>query len=237
ASEIMIHRTDIESVWVNESEEEILSIISRTGMSRFPVYDEDIDDIIGILFTRDYLMNLHSESPKPLREMVRSAYFVPETVHTDELFRDMQKNKTHMAIIVDEYGGTSGLVTLEDLLEEIVGNIYDEFDQQTEQEIVEEGNGRWRVAGGVELETLASVLDIEIPTDEEFDTLGGLVYSRLTSIPEDGSRPRVEAFGLSIQVEELVDRRVEWATVEKLPPVENDDESEQSERSSRKEKR
>ena len=125
-----------------------------------------------------------------------------------------------MAVVVDEYGGTSGLVTLEDLLEELVGNIYDEFDPQEEQEIIPLEDGRWRVSGSADLEELAEAMDFELPEDEErdYDTLGGLVFSQLSVIPEDGSRPVVDALGLRIQVEELCDRRVEWALVIKLPP-------------------
>ena len=148
----------------------------------------------------------------------RPAYFVPETVSADVLFRDMQGKKTHMALVVDEYGGTSGLVTLEDLLEELVGNIYDEFDPQEELDMIRLDDGRWRVSGSADLEELAEAIGFELPDEEEwdYDTLGGLVFSQLSVIPEDGSRPLVEALGLRIQVEELCDRRVEWALVEKL---------------------
>ena len=132
----------------------------------------------------------------------------------------MQGKKTHLALVVDEYGGTSGLVTLEDLLEELVGNIYDEFDPQEEQEIIRLDDVHWRVSGSADLEELAEAMEFELPKDEEldYDTLGGLVFSQLSVIPEDGSRPLVETLGLRIQVEELCDRRVEWALVEKLSP-------------------
>ncbi len=108
------------------------------------MYKEDIDDIIGIVSTREYLLNNRLAEPKPLREIIRPAYFVPESVDADVLFREMQTQKVHMAIVVDEYGGTSGLVTLEDLLEEIVGNIYDEFDPQEEKDIQPLGENQWR---------------------------------------------------------------------------------------------
>ena len=134
-----------------------------------------------------------------------------------KLFRDMQSKKVHMAIVVDEYGGTAGLVTMEDLLEEIVGNIYDEFDPQDEQEIIRLGENQWRVAGSAELDELAQALGIRFPDEEEAETLGGLVFSQLSVIPEDGSRPAVDAYGLHIQVESLRERRVEWALVSQLP--------------------
>lgn len=137
ARDVMVHRTDMATLSVEAGEEEILEVIRQSGLSRFPVYGEDADDILGILSTRDYLLNFHQSAPLPLKELLRPAYFVPETVAADVLFRDMQGKKTHMALVVDEYGGTSGLVTLEDLLEELVGNIYDEFDPQEEQEIIQ----------------------------------------------------------------------------------------------------
>lgn len=221
ARDVMVHRTDMVSLPADAEEDEILSAIRQSGLSRFPVYGSDVDDIVGVLSTRDYLLNFHQPSPLPLGELLRPAYFVPETVSADVLFRDMQGKKTHLALVVDEYGGTSGLVTLEDLLEELVGNIYDEFDPQEEQEIIQLEGGRWRVSGSADLEELAEAMGFELPEDEEmdYDTLGGLVFSQLSVIPEDGSRPVVEALGLHIQVEELCDRRVEWALVEKLSPA------------------
>lgn len=125
-----------------------------------------------------------------------------------------------MAIVIDEYGGTSGLVTMEDLLEEIFGNIYDEFDDKDTQQIQKIGDNLWRVAGPVDLETLSEELNFEFDDEvyEEYDTLGGLVFSCLSVIPDDGERPHVEVFGLDIQVEVLADKRVEWATVSIIPP-------------------
>lgn len=224
AEEVMIHRTDVVMLWAQDSDEEIIRTIRETGLTRFPVYEEDADDVIGILNTRTYLLNAREEQPKPLRELLTPAYFVPESVRTDALFRDMQAKKIHMAIVVDEYGGTSGIITMEDLLEEIVGNIYDEFDPQDEQEIVPLGENLWRIAGSADLEEVAEALGVELPEDEEYDTLGGLVFTQLAVIPEDGSHPEVDVCGLHIRVEELNDRRVEWATVSRLeiPPQEEE---------------
>ena len=221
AEDVMIHRTDVVMLSLEDGDDTILETIRSSGLSRFPVYGEDADDVLGILSTREYLLNRQQEQPSPLRELLRPAYFVPETVRADVLFRDMQSRKIHMALVVDEYGGTSGLVTLEDLLEEIVGNIYDEFDPQDEQGIIPLENGVWRVSGSTELEELAEALDFPLPEDQELDcdTLGGLVFAQLDVIPQDGSRPVVEALGLRIRVEELSERRVEWALVEKLEPA------------------
>ena len=223
AEDCMIHRKDITAVPVDAEPGEILDTIRESGLSRFPVYEDSIDNVLGILTTRDYLIDRCEGRNTPLRELIRPAHFVPESVRTDVLFQEMQRRKQHMAIVVDEYGGTSGLITLEDLLEEIVGNIYDEFDPKEEPEITPLGENRWRVSGAAELETIAEALEIELPEDEEYDTLGGLVFSQLTEIPADGEHPVVECFGLRVSVEEIADRRVEWAIVEKLAGSEPDE--------------
>ncbi|MEA5004014.1 MAG: hemolysin family protein [Christensenella sp.] len=216
ARDVMTHRTDVIAIQKDETPDEILQLIRESGLSRFPVYDEDIDNIIGTVNTRAYLLNLREDNPKPLTRLLRPVYCVPESVHTDVLFRSMQKSKNHIAVVVDEYGGTSGIVTMEDLLEEIVGNIYDEYDPQDEQEIAQLKDNLWRVAGGTDIETLNEALLTEIPEDADFDTLGGLVFSQLNSIPQDGSHPDVDVYGLHIHVEEIVERRVEWALVSKI---------------------
>lgn len=218
AGDVMIHRTDVVLLQLEDTPEEILKTIEESGLSRFPVYDEDPDDVIGILNVREYLLNTQRPQPKALRELLREPYFVPETVRTDLLFRDMQSRKVHMAIVVDEYGGTAGLVTMEDLLEEIVGNIYDEFDPADEQEIIPLGEDRWKVAGGAELEELEEALDVHFPESDEYDTLGGLVFAHLDVIPEDGSQVELELDGLRIHVDSIADHRVEWCTVTKLAP-------------------
>lgn len=216
AEDVMIHRTDIVPLWAEDSDEEIVRVIEESGRSRFPVYGEDSDDILGTLSTRSFLLNARLPQPLPLAEIIRPAHFVPESVRADVLFKEMQRSKNHMAIVVDEYGGTSGLVTMEDLLEEIVGNIYDEFDAQEEQEVVPLGENLWRVAGSTDLEDLAELINFPLPQEEESDTLGGLIFAQLSMIPDDGEHPEVEVYGLHIRVEELTDRRVEWATVTKV---------------------
>ena len=228
AEDVMVHRTDMVMIWADDPADEILRTIQDSGMSRFPVCEEDADDIIGLLNTRDYLLNAQLAHPKSLRELLRPAYCVPESVRTDVLFRDMQSKKVHMAIVVDEYGGTSGLVTMEDLLEEIVGNIYDEFDPQEEQVIEQLEDNLWRISGSCELDQVAEALNMEFPEDEESDTLGGLVFAQLSAIPEDGSQVAVDTCGLHIQVQNFTDRRVEWALVSKLPPVSGQPEDEES---------
>ena len=216
AADVMVHRTDMTALCIRDSAEEILAVIRESGFSRFPIYDEDADDIVGVLSTREFLLNAQSASPLPLGKLLRAPYLVPETIRADVLLREMQKKKAHMAIVLDEYGGTSGLITMEDLLEEIVGEIYDEFDEQEAQDIQPLEENLWRIQGGAPLDEINEALHVSLPEDEEFDTLGGLIYSRLTTIPEDGATPCVDAFGLHIQVEKVEDRRVVSALVRKM---------------------
>ena len=218
AEECMVHRKDVTAIDVEDDPATILQTIQDSGLSRFPVYEEDVDNILGILTSRDYLLNDSFKRGKALRELIRPAYFVPESLRADLLFSEMQKRKQHMAIVVDEYGGTSGIVTLEDLLEEIVGNIYDEFDPQADEDIIPLGDTRLRVSGSARLDALGEKLGMDLAEDEDCDTLGGLVFSQLSEIPSDGERPVVICRGLRIAVEQVSDRRVEWAIVEKLPP-------------------
>ena len=222
AADVMVHRMDVVAIHVEDDDQEILKTIRESGLSRFPVYDSDIDDIIGILNTRDFLLNAQSQQPRPLRQLLRDVYMVPETVAADTLFSNMQKQKIHLAVVVDEYGGMSGIVTMEDLLEEIVGNIYDEFDPSEDSEIEKLGENLWRVNGTVELETLAEALGVDLPLDQEYDTLGGMVFSSLSSIPEEGTHPEVTMYGLHIRVESICDHRVEKALVSKVETPETD---------------
>ena len=225
AENVMTHRTDVTAIWVDEEWDVILQTIRETGLSRFPVYNEDMDDIIGTLNTRVFLLNMQTEHPRTLREMIREAYFVPSTVQADMLFRNMQMKQVHMAIVVDEYGGVSGIVTMEDLLEEIVGNIYDEFDPQAEAEITRVDEDTWRISGQAALEDVADALSVELPLEEDYDTFGGLIFSQFTIIPEDGSQPEVDCHGLHIVVEKIEDHRVEKALVTKFPEeIEGDEE-------------
>ena len=227
AFDVMTHRTDVVALEDEATDEEVLNTIRESGLSRIPVYEKTIDDIIGILRTREFLMYRSMDDMRPLRQMLHTPNFVPETVRTDVLFRSMQQKKNHIAIVVDEYGGVSGLVTMEDLLEEIVGNIYDEYDPQVEQAIVKLEDNLWRVSGICELSQLSDTLDTPLPLDEDYDTLSGLVFSQLSSIPQDGAHPELEVAGLHIYVEEICDHRVEWARVSKVYPEEETDESEQ----------
>lgn len=227
-SEIMTRVSDVHAISIEDSEEDILRIIKESGNSRFPVYKDDINDIIGILNSREFLINLNDENGKSVRDMLRKPYFVPETIKADQLFSDMQKNKVHISIVIDEYGETRGIVTLEDLLEEIVGNIYDEYDAAEAPAIEPLPDGRWKVQGTLSIEDLNDELGIHITDDRDYDTVGGMIFSCLHTIPEDGKQFTVEVNGLKITVTRVEDKRIIEAIVEKTEK-ESEDEEEKSE--------
>lgn len=212
----MTRATDVEAISLEDSKEEIITRIRETGLSRFPVYDEDLNDVVGILNSRDFLLAVGEGKPCGVAELMRTPYFVPESIRTDQLFKDMQRNKIHIAVVIGEYGEMAGIVTIEDLLEQIVGNIYDEFDPEEPEDIQQISDNLWRVSGSTRVEDLADALDMDIPDDENYDTVGGMVFSRLHTIPQDGDTLEVEVNGLRIHVKHIEDRRVEEALVEKL---------------------
>lgn len=214
---VMTPRTEVVAISVEDDREEILRVIEEKGLSRYPVYDEDLDDVVGILYARDFLLAVGKGEEVHIKDLLRPAYFVPESIHADSLFTDMQKKKIHIAVIVDEYGATEGIVTMEDLVEEIVGNIYDEFDPEEEPEIVQLEDNLWRVTGNTTIDDLAKELNMELEMEEEdYDTVGGLIISLLQAIPEDGVSFDVEGFSLHIHVEDICDRRIEKAYISKI---------------------
>lgn len=224
ASGAMTPEPDVTAFSLEDTNEEILQTIRETGLSRYPVYDEDINDICGILNARDFLLNLQGNDPQPLKSLLRPAYFVPESVHADQLFKDMQAQKQHLAVVVDEYGGTAGIVTIEDLLEEIVGDIFDEFDPAEPKNLTEVGEGIWRVSGSMRVEEFAEELDFTLPEDREYDTVAGMILSCLPSIPEDGTTPSVETCGIHFDVQSIEDRKILWAVARKIVPEKENEE-------------
>ncbi len=225
AAELMTNRTDVTAIELGTSDEEILHIIKESGYSRIPVYKEDLDTIVGILGVRSYLLNLRAEEPKELKDICYPPYFVPSFIRADKLLADLKKEKIHMAVVLDEYGGTAGIVTMEDLLEEIVGNIYDETDDPDieETQIEKLGENLYRVPGTLELGVLEKELGLTFPEDKSYDTVGGMVYSALTVIPDDGSTPAVDVDGLHIEVEKIEERRIEWAKISVIPQETEED--------------
>ena len=224
-SDVMTHAADVETISVEASREEVLDTIRSTGLSRFPVYGEDESDILGVLNARDFLVDWAVDGNKTVRELMRPAYLVPESLSADDLLKDMQIKKIHLAVVLDEYGELAGVITVEDLLEEIVGNIYDEFDPAEPQELEQLGENLWRVSGSLSVEDLAEELDMELPEDEDYDTVGGMLLSCLRTIPEDGSRPLVQVHGLELQAEKVEDHRIRSVLVRKLPQDTQEQES------------
>lgn len=230
ASGAMTPQPDVTAFALDETNAEILKTIRETGLSRYPVYEEDVNDICGILNARDFLLNMQEAHPRPLKALLRPAYFVPESVHADQLFKDMQTQKQHLAVVVDEYGGTAGIVTIEDLLEEIVGDIFDEFDPAEPKELTEVAPGVWRVSGSMRVEEFADELDFALPEDRDYDTVAGMILSCLPSIPKDGTTPTVETCGVQFEVQSIEDRKILWAVARKAAPPRPEEEEEKRER-------
>lgn len=224
--ESMTPRSDMDALDIESTDEEILEMIQESGHSRFPVYEESVDTVLGILNARDYLLDRGTGKKTPLKDLLRSAYFVPETIKADNLFKEMQKEKVHIAIVVDEYGGTEGIITMEDLLEEIVGNIYDEFDKAEQPEIEPLSENEWRVTGSVPISTLVDDLDLPLPESDDYDTLGGMIVTRLNAIPKDGEQLDMEVNGVELHVEKIEDHRIESVLLRWTPPKKDSDQTE-----------
>lgn len=220
AAELMTHRTALTVLWMEDGIEAWERTLCSTGHSRYPVCGDDMDDIVGVLHVRDFLCTRRDPDLSPA-DLLRPAYLVPETVRADVLMRDMRQKRIHLAVVIDEWGGTSGVVTLEDLLEAIVGPIDDEYDVVETDGIVDLGGGRWRVRGSVSMETLARELGIGFPQGD-YDTLGGLIFAQLSSIPAGGGPVTVDVAGVRIRVTDWSDRRVEWAEITKPEPAGGD---------------
>ncbi|MGB7604754.1 MAG: hemolysin family protein [Lutisporaceae bacterium] len=214
AKEVMTPRTDIVAVSVETSIDEILEIIIEENFSRIPVYEDSTDNIIGILYIKDLfaLIRKNTEWKISLKDIVRPVYFVPEYKKIDELFKEMQKSKTHIAIVIDEYGGTAGLITIEDLLEEIVGNIFDEYDDVIlDYEKIDENT--YIVSGMLSVSDINDIMDTELP-EEEFDTISGIVLSLSGKMPDVGDE--VQFGTTSLRIEEVDDKRISRIKIQKL---------------------
>jgi putative hemolysin len=185
--DIMTHRTNVIALPVESSLDEVVELVNTEKYTRIPVYEESVDNIIGILNSKDlfqFLNRTETETVFSLRNILRKPYFVPSSKKIRDLIKEMQKSKMHVAIVIDEYGGTSGLVTIEDLLEEIVGNIFDEHDEseEAEQEFVQLDECTFLVDGAMDLDDVKKRLSIDLPV-EDYDTLGGFVIGLLGKIP------------------------------------------------------
>ncbi len=225
-ADIMTHRTDMICIDDDEPLTEAVKLSIESGVSRIPVFEEDPDDIVGIVYIKDFLKYVGTNLPKTktVKDMMRPAYYVPETKRCGELFTEMTEKRVQMAIVVDEYGGTAGLVTLEDLLESIVGNIQDEYDQEDEEiSIINETT--FTVDGITDIEEVEEHTGKTFP-EGDYDTIGGYIISVLGFLPEDGQMNEVSFENVKLTVLNVEERRIGKVKVEILPLEEKNDDEE-----------
>jgi putative hemolysin len=210
-SDIMTHRTNIVAIPVETGLKEIAQIANLEKYTRFPIYEENIDHIIGILHVKDLIQFIENGTNEDfnIRKLLREPYYVLESIRTDQLFKEMQKHNLHMAIAVDEYGGTDGIVTIEDLIEEIVGNIFDEYDEQSseDEQIIELEPNIYMMPGTTNLYEVEDIINIELPT-QEYDTVSGFVIGQLGYIPGANENPSVEYKNVTFNVVEMEELRI-----------------------------
>lgn len=220
--EIIVPRTDMIAFNIRDSFSELISLIRRTHFSRIPVFDSKIDNIIGILYVKDllpFMIDYDSQQNIEIRSLLRSVYFVPEQKNIDVLLKEFQSEKIHIAIVVDEYGGTAGLVTLEDILEEIVGEIQDEFDEERPL-ISTAGEDTWTVSGKTPLVLLEETLAVDLPKIEDVETVGGLILSIRGSVPQQGEEIKYD--NLQFHIIKVTRQRIIELKVRIIRENEND---------------
>ena len=211
ASEIMTHRVDMYAIEINQNLYDILDEIDEYKYSRIPVYEDSIDDIKGILFLKDVLKSLSMKKEIKIKDIIREAYFVPENKPINEIFEELQVNKKQMAIVVDEYGGTAGVLTMEDILEELVGNIFDEYDE-VELEYKKIDENTYLIDGSVSLYELKRILDVELP-EGDYETLSGYLIEKIGRLPNENENLVIEDEYLTYKIEEYEDKRIQWVKV------------------------
>jgi len=213
--EVMVPRPDVVAIEAYRPLRDVQALVLQHGYSRLPVYDDDLDNVVGFIYAKDVLKAIHQgKQDLPLREACRPAHFVPESKKAADLLRQMQREKFHITLVTDEYGSVSGLVTLEDLLEELVGEIEDEYDR-AEPEIAEVSEGVYRVDGKVGIDEVNELFDVELP-DEEWDTVGGLMLGLLGSIPEEGEEVAFQS--LVFTAERVDGRRIAKVLITRKEP-------------------
>ena len=219
--EIMVPRIDILVLDVHTPLTEAVDALLKTGHTRVPVYEDSVDNILGVLYAKDLLrIWREGDTSGSLRGLLRAAYFVPEAKKVDELLAEMQSQRVHMAMVVDEYGGIAGLVTMEDIVEEIVGEIQDEYDLAEESPYHEVGDGEYIFQGRVDLDDFNEVLGSHL-TKDEADTLGGLIFSRMGRVPSSGEWVQMD--DLLLTVEQVSARRIRKVRVKRVAPSQFDD--------------
>ncbi len=214
-TEFATHRTDMVVLWMEDSVQEWEQVIRNSRHSYYPLCEESADNVVGILNSKDYFRLPERTKEVALQEAVRPPYFVPESITADVLFRKMKSTRYHFAVVIDEYGGTSGIVTMNDLLEQLVGDLEDsEQAQSTESEIRALGDDVWEIVGTAPLEEVAQSLDIFLPS-EDYDTFGGYVFGLYGSVPDDGNVLELDTEAVHITVQKIENHRVVLATVTK----------------------
>ena len=220
AAEIMTPRIDVIAVDAEDTLPEALKLAVENGYSRLPVYEEDVDHIVGILYIKDLLPYVGRNLPKSvtIRKLLRATYFVPDTKKCDELFEEMNAKHLQMAIVVDEYGGVAGIVTIEDLLESIVGNMQDEFDNE-EDEITQLDDDSFEVDGNLSISELEELLETELP-EGDYDTVAGFIMDQLGHIPQESEEAAVTFENLTFTVQGMDDLRIDSVVVKRIPAEE-----------------
>ena len=214
--EICTHRTDVFLLWADERLEEWEKTIHESRHSLFPVCGESADDILGILDAKDYFRLKGCSRDEIMAQAIRPAYFVPENLKAALLLRNMKKSGNYFAVVLDEYGGMNGIITLRDLIEQLVGDLTDEDEEEKPEEIRQVSENVWNIQGVTPLDDVEEALNIKLPVDE-YDTFGGYIFGNLGAIPADGSQFELEADGLRIKVIEVKEHRIEGTVVERLP--------------------
>ncbi len=212
AGEIATHRTDVSMLWMDETPEQWEQTIHECRHSRYPICDESTDDIIGVLCARDYFVEKDKSRENILRTAVTPPYFVPESIKADVLFRNMKEAGTYFAIVLDEYGGMEGIVTITDLIQEIVGDFEKEAIEEDEREITRIDSQTWSIRGSALLEDVSKQLGVTFP-EEDYETFGGFVFAELGSVPEDGTSFELDSNGMHIKVTEVQEHRLIKALV------------------------
>lgn len=215
AGEIMTHRTDVTMLWMDESDEQWEETIIESRHSVYPICGESHDDIVGVLYAKDYFRLKDKTREEVMSKIVQEASFIPEAVRANVLFANMKKTRNHFAVVVDEYGGMSGIVTMNDLLEQLVGDLDDDNTAPEEAPMIERvDENTWKIQGAAELDEVCNQIGVLLPC-EEYETFGGMVFGELGTVPSDDQTPEVELeeFGLKIKITEIKERRLESATV------------------------
>ena len=217
-SEVMIHRTEVYAIEIGSNIEDILSELKEYKYSRIPVYEENIDNIVGVLFIKDLLAYAYTKKEVKIKKIMRPVYFVSESKPINEFFKEMQRDKQQLAIVLDEYGGTAGIITMEDIIEELVGNIFDEYDDvEKEYEKIDDNT----------LFDLRKILEIDIP-EGDYDTLSGYLIELLGRIPQDDEKPVIETEKVTYKIEEYEEKRILWVKACKNKTVEQNENIEEN---------